>query len=82
MKREGYADGWLDLVHSHQTLAIIVGAGLVLFAYFKPKLMFKLVGGVGIIVVIVYVISFFADLTSRGIQETTKFADRPHTRIK
>lgn len=82
MKQEGYADGWLDLLRSHQTLAIVVGVGLVIFAYFKPKLMFKLVGGVSIIIVIAYVISFFMDLTSRGIQETTKFTDRPDVRTK
>lgn len=82
MSQEQHADGWLELVYSHQTLVIAVGVGLVIFAYFKPKLMFKFVGGVAILIVVVYVISFFVDLTSRGVQETTKFTDRPHTRIK
>jgi len=82
MKRQSDVDGWIDLVHSHQALAVAIGVGLVVFAYFKPKLVFKLAGGIGIILAIVYVISFLVNLTSSGIQETTKLTDRPDVRIK
>jgi len=82
MKRQSDVDGWIDLVHSHQAFAIAIAVGLVVFAYFKPKLVFKLAGGIGIIIAVAYVISFLANLTSSGIQETTKLTDRPDVRIK
>ena len=82
MKRQSDVDGWIDLVHSHQALVIAIGVGLVVFAYFKPKLMFKLAGGIGIIIAVAYVISFLANLTSSGIQETTKLTNSPDVRIK
>jgi MFS superfamily sulfate permease-like transporter len=79
-KHGNMTDGLMDFIHGNELLAIAVVIGLAVIAYFKPKLMFKLVGGVGIIIVIVYVISFVVDLTSRGVQETTKFTDRPSIR--
>ena len=82
MRRQSDVNGWIDLVHSHQALVIAIGVGLVVFAYFKPKLMFKLAGGIGIIIAVAYVISFLANLTSSGIQETTKLTNSPDVRIK
>jgi MFS superfamily sulfate permease-like transporter len=76
-KQGNFTDGWIDFFHSHQTLAIAVAVGVVVFAYFKPKHTLKLVGAVAILVAIAYVLSFLVNLTSTGIDETTKFKDSP-----
>jgi hypothetical protein len=82
MKQGGMIDGLVDFIYGHELLVIAVVVGLAVIAYRKPKLMAKFAGGVAIIVAVVYVLSFLANLTSTGVSETTKLTDRPHVKVK
>ena len=82
MKSGNFTDGLMDFIHGHEFLAIALVVGLAVIGYRKPKLMVKFAGGVAIIIAVVYVLSFLANLTSTGISETTKFTDRPRVKIK
>lgn len=77
MEREDSTARLSDFIHGHLVLAIAVVAALAIFAYFKPKHMFKLVVAVAIMGAIVYVISFAVNLTATGITDTAKFTGRP-----
>jgi membrane protein YdbS with pleckstrin-like domain len=82
MERENVVTGLTDLIHSHLTLAIAVGVAVAVFAFLRPKQMFKLAVAAAIVVALVYVISFAANLTSTGVDDTRKFTDRPHVDIR
>ncbi len=69
--------GWINVVEAHSTLALAVVGGVAVFAYFRPKDMFKVAGALVIIAAIAYVLSFLVNLTSTGVDETAKFVDRP-----
>lgn len=71
------ADSWVDIIQSHPILAILIVAAFGLFAYVKPKPVFKLMAVVLVIGAIGYVVSFLVDLTSTGIDETTTFVSDP-----
>lgn len=75
-KSEYVMTGWINLIQAHLMLALAVVLGVAVVAYFKPKQMFKLLGAAIIVVAVVYVLSFLVNLTSTGIDETTKFLDR------
>jgi amino acid transporter len=72
--------GWINAIQAHSTLALAVVVGVAVFAYFRPKEMFKVVGALAIIAAIAYVLSFLMNLTSTGIDETSKFVDRPSSK--
>lgn len=70
-------DSWVDLIQSHPVLAIVVVAVFGIFAYLKPKPVFKLMALALVIGAVGYIVSFLVDLTSTGIDETKNFMGRP-----
>lgn len=78
MGPENVVTGLIDFIYSHLLLAAAIGVVVAIFAFLRPKQMFKLAVAAAIVAAIVYVISFAATLTSTGINETNKFTGRPH----
>lgn len=65
-------DSLVGFFHSHTLLAVGILVALGVFAYLKPKAMFKLMAVVLVIGAIGYVTSFLLDLTSTGVKDKDK----------
>lgn len=74
-------DGGTSFFREHTLWALLTVVAIGALLYWKPKGMFKL-SLVGLAVgAIIYVFSFLADLTSRGIDETEKFTTTPDVKV-
>ena len=81
MNPENLAQQALNLVTAHPYAAGGMTAVLVALAYFKLKLVLKLITASLILVAIVYVILFIVNLTSTGMENTEKFIGSPNQLI-
>lgn len=68
----------LNLVTAYPYAAGAVAAVVGVLAYFKFKLVLKLITASVILVAIVYVILFIVSLTSTGMKNTEKFIGSPN----
>lgn len=77
MNSGALTDGITHFVQNHAALTVGIVAVFGVLAYLKPKEMFKLTLAVLAIGAIVYIGMFLIELTSTGIDETTKFLGAP-----
>jgi len=81
MSPENLTQGALDLVAAYPYVTGAMAAAVGVFAYFKLKLVLKMLVACLALGAIAYVILFIVDLTSTGIESTEKFLDRPNQAI-
>ena len=78
MNPESLAQEALNLVTAHPYAAGAIVAVVGVLAYFKFKLVLKLITASLILVAIGYVILFIVNLTSTGMENTEKFIGSPN----
>ena len=74
-------DNGISFSRDHTLWAVLTVLVIGALIYWKPKDMFKLSAAVVVVGTIIYVLSFLVDLTSRGIDETEKFTNRPEVKV-
>ena len=77
MNAPALMEGVTHFAQSHAALTIGIVAVVGVLTYLKPKEMFKLLLAALVLGAIVYVVMLLIDLTSTGIEESTKFLGKP-----
>jgi hypothetical protein len=81
MEFENLVRGGLDYFSAHPYVAIAILAVVAVAAYFKFKLVIKMIMACLILAAIAYVLIFLINLTSTGIDNTGKLRDSPSEAI-
>lgn len=77
MDIQGLIESGMSFFREHTLWAVLALLVIGALFYWRPKGMFRLVAAGLVLGAIIYFLSFLVDLTSRGIDETQKFTDRP-----
>ena len=75
-----HGDG-INFSRDHTLWAVLTVLVIGALIYWEPKDMFERSVAVLVVGTIIYVLSFLVDLTSRGIDETEKFTNRPEVKV-
>jgi hypothetical protein len=78
---EALMQGGLDLIADHTYITGAILAAVAVLAYFKIKLVLKMIFACLALGAIAYIVLFIVDLTSTGIESTEKLLEQPNEAI-